>query len=311
VKLVLADHLKKAQTLYVGPKGGRWADAAHTVSWHPALALEPSPKVDTDELLEGNLGIKRIDMPQIRSSLVPEFIHELQSKGISVTSESQPAHRLKPTQSELHHEKVQNEVDRQDLEHLQKPVIASKDNYLLDGHHRWAAAHTLDPNMNLNVVRIHLPIKKLLKAAHAFEGVSYKKSDPIQISEMQPAKLYMMNWLGNQTSPKKKVDRSSAIAPAETAGLTAKARKKRRKKDKEAQAEARQRHMAPEERFAGLKHPRPKLKFREFLPQMLPAIREASRSIAKTKRESLALEMERKRAIEPVRDEMRSLVVRR
>jgi len=46
--------------------------------------------------------------------------------------------------------------------------IASGDNNIIDGHHRWLASLLLDPNMKVNVMKLHLPIKKLLPVSLAY-----------------------------------------------------------------------------------------------------------------------------------------------
>lgn len=166
---------KLTKALFIGPRGGKWADAAHTVSWREP-APKTKPRVDVERLLRGNLGIPRIEMPQIRSALVPEFLDGLAQKGVHVTNESVPAHSLRATQSELHADKIQGEVERGDLDHLRKPVIVSQDDFLLDGHHRWAALVTLDPGAQAKIIRVHLPIRQLLGEARGFGKVDFKKA---------------------------------------------------------------------------------------------------------------------------------------
>ena len=42
-------------------------------------------------------------------------------------------------------------------------IIVSKDGYILDGHHRWAAGVLLDPKLTMNVMIVDIPKKKLVK----------------------------------------------------------------------------------------------------------------------------------------------------
>lgn len=174
--VVLVDEsLTKAAGPFIGPKGGKWADPAHTIAWKPRHEGD-EPKVHRKQLLRGNLGIPRIDMPQIPSKALPAFITALQTKGIGVHGEVVPVTSLRATQSELHKDKIKAEIKRGDLAHTNKPVIVSSDGYLLDGHHRWAALHTMSPGNKINVIRIGLPIRDLLREAATFDGVEHKKS---------------------------------------------------------------------------------------------------------------------------------------
>ncbi|NQU44732.1 ATP-binding protein [bacterium] len=50
----------------------------------------------------------------------------------------------------------------------QSMFIISKDNYLIDGHHRFLTAILVDPEMRINCLEINLPIKKLLPMSVAF-----------------------------------------------------------------------------------------------------------------------------------------------
>lgn len=121
-----------------------------------------------------NLGIPRSRMPQIKSTLVPEFIEWIQGQGVGVVRSSVRAAILNATQKELNQGKVEKLADVSNLNHLKKPVIISSDLYLMDGHHRWMALITLDPNAKIAIVRVDLKIKELLDMAQNFSNVSYK-----------------------------------------------------------------------------------------------------------------------------------------
>jgi len=122
-----------------------------------------------------SLGISRAQMPQIKSTLVPDFIKWLQDSGIRVTRRTITAKDLKPTQREVNLAKVRKLADPSNLNHLRKPVIISKDDYLLDGHHRWMALITLDEDATIPTVQVGLKIRDLLARAHQFGGVKYKE----------------------------------------------------------------------------------------------------------------------------------------
>ncbi len=167
---------------FIGERGGLWADIKHTIPWKKKDTVKP--KVDTKKLLEGNFGIKRIDMPQIRSDLVPQFIEELRSSGVKVKNGKQQVGKLKATQSELHADKVQSMIENPKVRaNLAKPIIVSSDGFILDGHHRWAAMVTMSPKSKIPTVEVNLPMKDLLERAGEFSGVQFKKSD-LELEEL-------------------------------------------------------------------------------------------------------------------------------
>lgn len=112
-------------------------------------------------------------MPQISSEDVPEFLTWLQHQGIDWKSEAIPARQLNPTQKEFNPEKVQGMLGEPEAS-LAKPILVSRDDYIFDGHHRWAALKMKNPSYGMKVWKIDLPIRELLKMATDFDGVFHK-----------------------------------------------------------------------------------------------------------------------------------------
>lgn len=55
--------------------------------------------------------------------------------------------------------------------------IVSKDNYIIDGHHRFLTAMLIDPNMKVHTLKVDLPISKLLPATLAYgDAVGNKRN---------------------------------------------------------------------------------------------------------------------------------------
>ena len=122
-----------------------------------------------------NLGISRSLMPQIKSSKMPDFIKWLKAQGVRVSRAVVPAANLNATQKEINNSKVQQLADNPaNLEHLRKPVVVSKDDYLMDGHHRWLALLTQDPDAMMPIVRVNLKIRDLLALADSYKDVERK-----------------------------------------------------------------------------------------------------------------------------------------
>ena len=77
-------------------------------------------------------------MPQVKSSDYPEFMEYLENNGARFTTEKDiPAKDLKPVQSEFSDAGIERQRAKTGP---RKPVIASSDNYIIDGHHRWLVA---------------------------------------------------------------------------------------------------------------------------------------------------------------------------
>ena len=138
-----------------------------------------------------SLGVPRAQMPQIKSTLVPDFLEELAQQGIRMTRRRRRVGDLKPTQAELNLDKAREMLRGQPEDSLRKPVIVSKDDYLLDGHHRWAALQLQDPESEIETIRVEVGIRELLRLAAEFSKVEYKTveassrraSDPAEVSQ--------------------------------------------------------------------------------------------------------------------------------
>ena len=121
-------------------------------------------------------GIPRINMPQLPPNLHP-FLSFLGEKGIGFQPAMEKAGYLRATQNELIGAKVaaiakalQN-IDPRKLD----PLVVSKDNYIVDGHHRWAAEVAISAEQGnfdrpLEIYRVNSDILTLLKLANDFTG---------------------------------------------------------------------------------------------------------------------------------------------
>ena len=126
---------------------------------------KPNPK-DT-------LGVKRKDMPQVKSDDYAEFIAYLKKNGATFTKETIPARELKAMQKEFSDEGILKQMMK-NIEQgpNRKAVIASSDDYILDGHHRWLVA--VNTGDDLNVYRVNMPAWELYDLVNKFEKTYYK-----------------------------------------------------------------------------------------------------------------------------------------
>lgn len=151
---------------------------------------------DTNLFCAENVGVPRIEMPQLGGEPTPgtkadelprdernevhldaEFIKHLEGTNRDVETTHEKASYLRASQTELNGAKVagimraiENGVE------LEGSIFVTKDNYILDGHHRWAAQVGLDaadgtlgdegPDMPIH--RIDMPILEALDEARGF-----------------------------------------------------------------------------------------------------------------------------------------------
>lgn len=128
---------------------------------------------DTIKHISKSLGVSRDKMPQINSKDVGEFIKYLKDKGIEASSSLIDVSKIGMTQKDINVDKVKDLLGVE-KSNLAKPVIISKDNYILDGHHRVVALYNVDKNFKLKTIKIDLGIKDLLNVAREFPKASFK-----------------------------------------------------------------------------------------------------------------------------------------
>jgi hypothetical protein len=139
-------------------------------------------------------GVERLAMPQLKTNPLPgtpadqlpkdkhgnvdatlAFVDYLEAKGVKVESTPVPvpASGLKATQSELGGPQIGGMM-RSGKDWGKDPVMVTTDNYILDGHHRWAAVVGQDAEdgtlgqSTMNIIRIHAPMGELL-----FEAIAW------------------------------------------------------------------------------------------------------------------------------------------
>jgi len=125
-----------------------------------------------------SLDVPRSEMPQIKSTDMKDFREWLSHfQQVKTSEELVNVNSIKPTQGEINVEKVDGMLNAKTIEELStsKPVLITKDNFLIDGHHRWFALRVDNEKKNkILAVRADLPIKEFLNLAHEYPKVSYK-----------------------------------------------------------------------------------------------------------------------------------------
>lgn len=169
---------------------GRWTSGGGTavldtdVKKHPIRKLEKMYReADADlckehpELCQENVGISRDKMPQLDGSVAREFVTDLRKSGIKVTTETVPIDSLKATQNQIDTSNALKKAVsflKGEYPGIKNAIIVSKDGHILDGHHRWAGlqlAERVKGKQNMQIERVHMNIKDLLRRALNYEGV--------------------------------------------------------------------------------------------------------------------------------------------
>lgn len=127
-----------------------------------------------DKLCKGNLGIPRMNMPQIEGEALTNYVESLANQNVSVTHEVINPKYLKATQSEMHSGKILSIVraiidKRVDI--CSSPILVARD-WVVDGHHRFAACSILDKFQK--IIKIDKHIVDVLCDLKSFPGVLHQ-----------------------------------------------------------------------------------------------------------------------------------------
>jgi hypothetical protein len=159
-----------------------WTKKKHYKNWVNRLSrkkAEPRRSkyedlcVGKESICKGDLGIPRKYMPQFTTANDVKRFQKFVKKayGIKTLRSTRKAKQLRPSQNEISRKRVNQLIrDPNDsiFTKLTVPLVISKDNYVVDGHHRWAAYRMEKPDKPLPVVVIDTPIKDVLGIAIAW-----------------------------------------------------------------------------------------------------------------------------------------------
>tara|TARA_Y100001973_G_C5199312_1_gene336483 strand:- start:1915 stop:3033 length:1119 start_codon:yes stop_codon:yes gene_type:complete len=112
---------------------------------------------------------RRYAMPQIEDN--DKYLNWLKKEhDISSSKKKVKTIKLFPTQKEFNSEKIDKIIESKG--YIGKPILVSKDFYILDGHHRWAAAHK--DAKEIEVIQILDSIDNILKVTKEYKYVKNK-----------------------------------------------------------------------------------------------------------------------------------------
>ena len=111
--------------------------------------------------LSTTLGIPREHLPQIDFSDHELAMDELKKDGTKFAIGTVKCSKLKPSQDQLNVEKINKMID--DNQHKEdRQIFVSREGFIVDGHHGWAAKLTSDSDSTIGVVIVDLNIIDLL-----------------------------------------------------------------------------------------------------------------------------------------------------
>ena len=103
-----------------------------------------------------------------------DFIKHMEALGVKVEEKEVLASTLRASQNELVGEKVAGMMTNEDFDPAGEAIFVSRDGYVIDGHHRWAAQVGRDledgniGDLPLNVRVVDMDIEEVLKEANKF-----------------------------------------------------------------------------------------------------------------------------------------------
>lgn len=116
-------------------------------------------------------GLERKEMPQIDYNKLDDFKEHLANNNVSYTEDLQVnLDLIKPSQKEIDVGKSRKMLETAPKYVLVRPVVLSKDMYLIDGHHRWYA-NVLGGRQSINAIVVDMNARELLKLASDYNSI--------------------------------------------------------------------------------------------------------------------------------------------
>lgn len=108
---------------------------------------------------------QRKDMPQVKTDDLGKAIKKLKRMGIDVKRGNIEPGQLEPSQKDIYDDKVKKILTRTTKGSLRtmKPLVISRDNYIVDGHHRWKALLIGFPTEKIPYIKVGLPMKRAIQ----------------------------------------------------------------------------------------------------------------------------------------------------
>jgi hypothetical protein len=169
--------IRSGDTFHVEHPKKRWTRSKKYKKWLGKLTRKQSKNTQAEDLCigkksicKGDLGIPRKYMPQFENMGEIRSFRTFVKKVYKIKSckARRTARQLRPSQGEISKPRVNAMIKKGVIGNIYFPLVISGDNFVVDGHHRWAAYRLKKPDAKLPVVMIDAPIKDILGLAVAW-----------------------------------------------------------------------------------------------------------------------------------------------
>ena len=169
--------IRSGDTFHVEHPNKRWTRSKKYKKWLGKLTRKQSKNTQAEDLCigkksicKGDLGIPRKYMPQFENMGEIRSFRTFVKKVYKIKSckARRTARQLRPSQGEISKPRVNAMLKKGVIGNIYFPLVISGDNFVVDGHHRWAAYRLKKPDAKLPVVVIDAPIKDILGLAVAW-----------------------------------------------------------------------------------------------------------------------------------------------
>lgn len=112
--------------------------------------------------------------PADERPILRQMLDTFRAEGVKVEPKRIPVGKLKATQSEIKASKTFGMADahlKGNFPSIADKIVVSRDGYILDGHHRWAALLTISPDREMSVLQVGMDMEDMLERADELPGV--------------------------------------------------------------------------------------------------------------------------------------------
>lgn len=117
----------------------------------------------------------RSEMPQVSGSDLGDAVEMLKKNNIPVSMVELKPNQIKNSQKEINKGKVKNIVKDMRSGKKMPPCIISKDNWMVDGHHRNLAYQVESPDEMQKYIQIQLPRDQAIQIYGKIENLLQKR----------------------------------------------------------------------------------------------------------------------------------------
>lgn len=165
----------------INDKEKGWTNSKSYKDWvrkiRATKRVRRSGKVDLcsakNSICKEDLGIPRKFMPQFTlrrkpfsRKLINDFRRYVKNTyGVKSRKATRIAKELNPSQNEISRPRVEGLIEDDIIDKQEVPLIVSKNGYIVDGHHRWAAFRMKAPKRPMDAIIIDAPIRDVLGMA--------------------------------------------------------------------------------------------------------------------------------------------------